>query len=156
MIVNFVESRNIYGKAMLLAASSSSLFVRWSTTGNADKENDKEVNEGASTGVKRSESFSANIWRRLILSVPHGGHSRSRSRVGEIHEAELPIGTVFIHTLNAEVRLRKWSRRLWWFIARNQLLKILWSCATFLWSLWSFTGSHGRFFKTGLTCTLLC
>ena len=51
-------------------------------------------------------------------------------RVGESLEAEPLFGVVFIHTWNTKARLRRQSKRLWWFIARNQLLKMLWSCVT--------------------------
>ena len=49
---------------------------------------------------------------------------------GSSVEAELLFGMVFIHTWNTKARLKRRSKISCWFMVRNQLLKILWSCAT--------------------------
>ena len=91
---------------------------------------DDEMDDGPITGLKTTE-FPAKSWRRLGFSQHlWEGIPESRGRVGESPEAKLFFGMVFIHTWNTKVRLRRWSKRLWWFLMSNQLLKTLWSCAT--------------------------
>ena len=51
-------------------------------TENMDREKDKEINDGAMTGFKTSETSVSckKLKKTKILSAPEGGHSRVREQ----------------------------------------------------------------------------
>ena len=136
------------------------LFARCQTMKNTNRGKDKEMDDGAITGLKTSKSWVSckKPKKTQRLSAPEECIPDSRARVEERPETELLFGMVFFHTSNMKARLRRRLTRSWCFKVMNQLLKKLWSCATEMvvhkWktlvSIRSFTGSQWRFFKTGL------
>ena len=108
----FVERPNIHGKAMPVALTGEVSLP--------DKYTKHRQREGwwCSHWFENKWVLSC-LWKAEEDSrVSHcmkEGIPESGDRVGESPEAELPFGMVFIHAWTTQVKLRRWSQRLWWF-----------------------------------------